>query len=194
MKPRPWKLEWKDGADVLGARETSCREVARHARALAGWYNEDHNRSMLDHAEKLAPADVRQSFRDMRRSGRVFLLYFNGELMGDADFRGIRTGTAEFAIMIGPRSSQGKGLGTRFSILMHAFAFRVLHAERVYLTIVAGNAAGKRCYEKVGYVVDESPAARAYADAATDVAMSLTREEFERRHAAALAQIQIARG
>jgi RimJ/RimL family protein N-acetyltransferase len=60
------------------------------------------------------------------RNDQPFLLFADDALVGDADFRQITGMRGEFAVMIGEWSMQGKGLGTRFSIMMHAFAFRTL--------------------------------------------------------------------
>ena len=67
----------------------------------------------------------------------------------------------------------------------------LLDLRRVYVGIVPANAASRRLFEKLGYRVDDSPAARAYADEETDVTMSVDRAAFEAAHAAALDQIAI---
>ena len=70
------------------------------------------------------------------------MLYVDGQLVGDADLRHIETDRAEFAIMIGARDTQGQGLGTLLSVLIHAFAFETLKLSAVYLTIVPHNEPG----------------------------------------------------
>jgi len=110
-------------------------------------------------------------------------------LMGDADLRRIEPVQAEFAIMIGGRESQGRGLGTRFSLMLHAFAFRALALERLYITIVKDNRASTRMFEKVGYHIDHSPAVRAHVDDESDLAYSIDRAAFERLHAEALREL-----
>lgn len=74
---------------------------------------------------------------------------------------------------------------------MHVFAFRGLTLERLYVTILPENAASRRLFEKVGYTIDTSPEARAYADDRRDVSMSITRSDFERAHPAAMAEVRI---
>jgi RimJ/RimL family protein N-acetyltransferase len=123
--------------------------------------------------------------------GRAFLLLRDGALAGDGAFRGIADHAAEMSIMIGARDAQGRGLGTRFATMLHAFAFRVLDLHRVYVAIVPANAASRRLFEKLGYRVDDSPAARDYADEETDVTMSVDRSTFEAAHAVALDRIAI---
>jgi RimJ/RimL family protein N-acetyltransferase len=71
------------------------------------------------------------------------------------------------------------------------FAFTHLPIERLYASIVPANTASRRVFEKLGYVVDESAAARAYADEG-DVTMVIDKGTFARQHAAAMAQIRIA--
>ena len=119
-----------------------------------------------------------------------------------ADVRGIRetavdshidrNRTAEFAFMIAAPTAQGKGLGTRFALMVHAFGFRSLELTCIYASVVPHNTASRRVFEKLGYVVDDSPAARAYADEPTDIVLALDRQTFETLHAGALAEIQIA--
>ncbi|MBI4864205.1 MAG: GNAT family N-acetyltransferase [Candidatus Riflebacteria bacterium] len=192
-EPR-YRIEWNDGRALLVASEADPEEVERQARTLSGWYNDDYNRGMMDHTCLMTPQDVVDHFHaSQAQGGRVFLLYHDGELMGDGDFRGITCRAAEFAIMIGARTAQGKGLGTRFTTLLHAFAFRELKVLTASLTIVPKNVPGRRCYEKVGYAVDGSAEARAYADHDDDIAMSLPRDEFERRHGEILDQIRISK-
>jgi hypothetical protein len=125
------------------------------------------------------------------RGGRPFLLFLGDVLMGDADLRRLQGVSAEFAIMVGARAAQGRGWGTRFSVMVHALAFGVLGRRTVHLSIVPHNVGGRRCYEKVGYVEDAGPGARACCDLPTDVGMSLTRERFLELHGAAAASVRV---
>ena len=83
---------------------------------------------MMGHDEEPHTAgDVVAYYEQLRiEGGRPFLLYMDGVLMGDADFRNIAGVRGEFAIMIGGRASQGRGLGTRFALMLHAFGYDVL--------------------------------------------------------------------
>ncbi|RTR36365.1 N-acetyltransferase [Robertmurraya yapensis] len=62
--------------------------------------------------------------------------------------------SAEFAIMIGDRNNQGKGIGTfaTESILNHAFVD--LNLNRVHLSVLEENMRAIRLYEKVGFSID----------------------------------------
>jgi RimJ/RimL family protein N-acetyltransferase len=122
---------------------------------------------------------------------RQFLLFLDGKLAGDADLRGIAVGTAEFAFMIGARDQQGKGLGTKFALMIHAFAFQWLGLRRVYASIVPHNVASRRVFEKLGYTLDDGAEARGYADEPGDIVMGIDRTAFERAHAAAIAQLRM---
>ena len=70
--------------------------------------------------------------------------------------------------------------------------FTQLGLERVYASVAPDNAASRRVFEKLGYALDASAAARAYADDPDDVTLALDRPAFERSHAAQIAEIQIA--
>jgi len=195
MSSQRFSIAWhKDGA-VLCAREPTVAELTECAPRLSAWYNDEYNGAMMTNDASMSAADVCALYQQMSAAGgRQFLLYRDGELMGDADFRRIGDGApvrAEFAIMVGVRSAQGKGVGTAFSVLLHAFAFQKLGLREIYLTIIPENEAGRRCYKKVGYACDEGPVARSYAEHDTDVAMVLTREAFLRHHGTVLSQIEI---
>ncbi|MGO8970629.1 MAG: GNAT family N-acetyltransferase [Myxococcaceae bacterium] len=187
------RIEWTTDVGELVAIEPRPEEVSAHAVELAAGYNEPDNARLMGHAAPFSDADVVAHYQSMVDEGaRPFLLYRGHELVGDADLRGIRNGAAEFAFMIGARSHQRKGLGTRFALMAHAFAFRKLGLDRVYASIVPQNRASRRVFEKLGYALDDSTEARAFADEASDVTMVVERATFERGHATALAQVRIA--
>ncbi len=177
---------------LLTAIEPTLDDVRAHATTLADGYNEPHNAALMGHAERIAPAEVVDIYAGMLSSGaRPFLLSCNGQLVGDGDLRGFDRGAAEFAFMIAAPSLQGKGLGTRFALMLAAFGFRDAGLAIIYASVVPENTASRRVFEKLGYRVDDSPRAREYADEATDIVLSVDREMFERQNAAAIAELQI---
>jgi RimJ/RimL family protein N-acetyltransferase len=195
-----WAIEWSDEAGGLSAVEPAPEEIRVASPLLASYYNDEHNRRMLDHQALLSTEDVVACYADLRRAGgRPLLLHRAGTLMGDADVRRIETRagaarkTGELAIMMGARAAQGRGLGTRYAIMLHAFAFQVLAIDRAYVSIIPGNVASRRLFDKLGYAVDDSPAARAFIDEASDVTMSVERAGFEARWRAELASLRITR-
>jgi RimJ/RimL family protein N-acetyltransferase len=115
----------------------------------------------------------------------------NGVHVGDCDFRGVEGDHAEFAILVGPRGAQAKGLGTRFTLMAHALAFGPLGLARVYISVRPENAGSLRMFEKVGYAVDASAEGRGYAEAEDDVCLSMGRSDFERIHAGVLVKLTI---
>jgi RimJ/RimL family protein N-acetyltransferase len=192
---RLWAVEWQQGTELLSAIEPTDDEIVQATPALAAFYNEEHNRRMMAHEESLDEDDVADYYHELRaEGGRPFLLTLGGAggaLMGDADLRNIEGSTGEFAIMIGARAAQGRGFGTRFAIMLHAFAFQVLDLARVYMSVIPTNPASQRLFAKLGYEPDDSPDARAFADEATDITMSLARAPFEARWAAELAAVKL---
>lgn len=186
-------IELSDGGDELRALEPTRTEVAKAAPRLASFYSEHHNQAMLAHDDASSVRDVVAHYRSLASEGaRAFLLELDGELVGDADLRGVDATQAEVAILIGQRAAQGKGLGTRFSVMLHAFAFRALGLRRLYASIIPANAASLRLFAKLGYVRDDSPAARRHADEPADVTLSLTPDVFERLHGAMSSRVRIA--
>jgi RimJ/RimL family protein N-acetyltransferase len=184
------EVEWQTPDGLLRAYEPNFVEVERQAEALAEFYNEAHNRSMMANTALMSATEVVEHFAALwRAGGKPFLLERDGELAGDADLRGIGGGEAEFAMLVGRRQEQGKGMGTRFALMLHALAFRELGLDRIFVSILPFNQASLRLFEKLGYTVDNSPPARATIDDESDVTLSLYRAEFEKRHADGLGQV-----
>jgi RimJ/RimL family protein N-acetyltransferase len=187
-KARLWAVEWAQGDELLTALEPTDDELRRAAPALAVAYHDGHNQVVMGHDDEPHTAgDVIAYYEELRiEGGRPFLLYMDGVLMGDADFRNIADVKGEFAIMIGSRGSQGRGLGTRFALMLHAFGYDVLGLERIYISVIPANAASRRLFEKLGYQPDDSPEARALIDEESDLTMSLARSAFDRTRVAAV--------
>jgi RimJ/RimL family protein N-acetyltransferase len=187
-----YRIDWISEAGQLSALEPEPSEIAEHAAALAVGYNEPANAELMGHTEPISADDVVAHYLDMAADGaRQFLLFADGVLVGDADLRGLHGGAAEFAFMIGARDQQGKGLGTRFAVMVHALGFRELGLRRVYASVVPHNTASRRVFEKLGYVTDDSATAREFADEPGDVVLAIDRGTFETRNAAALAHIRV---
>ena len=178
-----WRLGWARPEGAIEAIEPSFAELAASAPDLAVFYNEPRNRGLLGHTSDLGAADVEAHYRRVWGGrGRPFLLHRQGGLVGDADLRNVGAGFAEFAILIGSRAEQGRGLGTRFATLIHAFAFEAMDLRRLYVSILPTNPGSRRLFEKLGYAPDSSAEARAYADDAEDLTFSMDREVFLSRH------------
>jgi RimJ/RimL family protein N-acetyltransferase len=192
-----YQIEWTTPAGALVALEPSLEEVEPLAAALAAAYNDPRNAPLLGHTAELSPADVLDHYRALHEDGaRQLLLYqggalAGGALAGDADLRHIDGGAAEFAFLIADPAAQGKGLGTRFAIMIHALAFGPLALERIYASVIPTNTASRRVFEKLGYIVDDGEQARAYADEPGDVVLSIDRAAFARAHGAAAAELRI---
>jgi len=156
-------------------------DLSPYAAALAAGYNDPRNALLMGHTAPIEPVEVLQLYADAARDGaRSFLLFEAGGLVGDADLRNLRDGAAEFAFMIASPASQGKGLGTRFAIMVHTVGFQMIQLAQIYASVMPTNTASRRVFEKLGYVVDDSPAARAFADEPEDVVLSIDRATFDR--------------
>lgn len=186
-------VEWSTEVGTLVALEPELAEVASHSEELAAGYNAPENARLMGHLEHFSGNDVVGHYTSMLAEGaHLFLLYLDGKLVGDADLRGMRDGAAEFAFMIAARDQQGKGLGTKFALMVHAFAFATLGLRRVYVSILPENRASRRVFDKLGYTVDEGTEARAFAEDIRDVTMGIDRATFEHAHAEPLGQLRIA--
>jgi RimJ/RimL family protein N-acetyltransferase len=155
--------------------------VVKHAPGLAAFYNEPTNKALLTNDRDFDAAAILEQYADAEHAGdRSFLLFDGDRLIGDCDFRRVDKAdkTAEFAILIGPRTEQGKGLGTRFTTMALAFAFHERKAlglglRRAFASIRPENTGSLRMFQKVGFIVDDWPEARQYAEADDDVCMSI---------------------
>ena len=182
------EITWND----LSAFEPTLDDVRTHVSALALAYNDPRNAPLLGHSARLSEAEVIEVYETMFETGaRPFLLFCDGAFAGDGDLRSIADSCAEFAFLVASPDAQGKGLGTRFATMIHAFGFATLGLERIYAAVVPQNVASRRVFIKLGYVEDPSPQAREYGDAG-DVVLSIDRAKFQAVAAAALAEIQIA--
>lgn len=176
--------------DELTAIVPTAGELAAHAAPLAAAYNDPHNAALLGHTSLLTADDVRAHYAALvPPHGYGFLLLRDGALAGDGDLRGIDGGEGEFAFLITDPHAQGKGLGTRFATMVHAFAFGALRLDHVYATVIPANAASLRVFEKLGYVRDDGTT---YGDEG-DIVLRADRDRFLAAHAAALAEIAIVR-
>jgi len=169
--------------------EPTLAEVLAAAPALAAFYNEEYNSAMLSNTCELTVDDVVETFQSLRSAGGLpFLLELDGVLIGDADFRRVEGPEAEFAILIGRRTQQSRGLGTRCAAMMHVAAWRAFGFQRLYAAVVPANVASRRMLEKLGYQVDHTPGAARFTEAADDIVMSIDSTRFARSHADLMAQ------
>jgi RimJ/RimL family protein N-acetyltransferase len=193
VQPPRYRIAWSTPAGELLAVEPGPEDLERHAAALAAAYNDPHNAPLLGHTEVMTEDDVIAHYASVSDDGGYnFLVFRDGALVADADLRHVAGGAAEFAFLVAAVTAQGQGLGTRVAMMLHAFAFAQLRLDRVYASIVPGNAASRRVFDKLGYAIDASPAARAYADEPGDITMVVERPAFERSHATLMAEIRIA--
>jgi RimJ/RimL family protein N-acetyltransferase len=186
-------VEYRDAQVLLRAFEPTADEVRAVAAQLSGYYNDEHNRAMLTHEDDMSAEEVIVHYAESRKRGdRLFLLELDGLLVGDADFRHFDAESAEYAIMIGARNLQGRGLGRKFTTMLHAWAFRGLGLRRVYVTILPANRASVRLFEQLGYGPDHSPRARSLIDEESDVTLSMERSAFEKQHGTMMDGVQFA--
>jgi RimJ/RimL family protein N-acetyltransferase len=161
------------------AVEIDDATLSTHARQLRDWYNAAENASMMGGSTDTEDADVLAFVRDLRASGgRWFLLFVDGDPVGDMDLRCVTERSAEFAIMIGDTQRKGQGLGATFATMLHVFAFRDLGLERIYVQPKRENVRVQRLERSLGYELDDSPEAKSHADDENAVTMSITAEVF----------------
>ncbi len=181
-------IRWNE----LTAIEPSLDDVRAHAPALAIAYNEPRNAPLLGHTAALSEAEVIEVYETMFEAGaRPFLLFRDGAFAGDGDLRSIADGRAEFAFLVASPDAQGKGLGTRFATMIHAFGFISLGLDWISAAVVPQNVASRRVFTKLGYREATSTEARGYGNAG-DIVLVIARAKFVAVAGTALADIQIA--
>jgi len=193
MPAAPFDVQYQDAQIRLRAFEPTPDEVRAAAAQLSSYYNDEHNRAMLTHEDDMSAEEVILHYTESHARGdRLFLLEQDGVLIGDADFRHFDAGSAEYAIMIGARNLQGRGLGRKFTTMLHAWVFRGLGLQRVYVTILPANRASRRLFEQLGYSPDDSLRARSLIDEESDVTLSIDRTAFEKQHGAMMDSVRFA--
>ncbi len=187
-----FEVQYRDGQSLLRAFEPTVAELEAAAPRLSCHYNDPYNRSMLTNTTTMSSLDVVEYYRESRQRGdRLFLLELDGVLMGDADFRHFDAQSAEYAILIGARNQQGRGLGGKFTLMLHALAFRPWSLARVYVNIIPANQPSLRMFQRLGYQSDTSPRARSLAEEADDATLSIDAISFLQRHAAVIEAVTV---
>ena len=90
---------------------------------------------------------------------------------------------AEFGILIGEHSRQGRGLAKDALALVAGYAFRTLNLNRLYLRVVSFNKRALRLYRSFGFVEEGIQREHAFLRGSyyDVVLMGLLRREFEAR-------------
>jgi RimJ/RimL family protein N-acetyltransferase len=89
-------------------------------------------------------------------------------------------GHAEFGIMIGVKGAWNKGYGTDALRAICDFGFGELRLERIELEVYAGNARGRRSYEKAGFTLEGTLRRRHFTQGRHEdvLIMALLRDEW----------------
>jgi RimJ/RimL family protein N-acetyltransferase len=90
---------------------------------------------------------------------------------------------AEFHLLVGRRDLHGRGLGTDATHQMLRHAFLDLNLHRVFLSVLASNAAAIRVYEKAGFRHEGVAREAAYKRGRYEdlTAMAILSHEFDKR-------------
>jgi RimJ/RimL family protein N-acetyltransferase len=174
-----YRISWATPAGLVTAVEPTPDEIRAHATALARGYNDPANAALMGHTSEISDDEVVDSYAELiDDGGRAFIAFLDGEFVGDADLRGIHGGGAEFAFMIGAPRMQGKGLGTKLCTMLCRFGFETIGLAKIYGSVVPENVASRRVFEKLGFWLDDSPAAREFADEPGDLVMAIDSSTF----------------
>jgi RimJ/RimL family protein N-acetyltransferase len=155
-----WRQD-RDLVDGLGAPARYITEEVDHA-----WFEDYLRRRGID---------VRCAILAERETEPIGLVSLTGI---DAVHR-----RAEFHLLIGRRDLHGRGLGTAATRQMLRHAFQDLNLHRVFLSVLATNAAAIRVYEKAGFSREGIAREAAYKRGRYDdlVHMAILSREFNGR-------------
>lgn len=124
---------------------------------IVQWRNAPHVMQHFIERVPLTPEIHRQWLKTRVQRGEVaqFIIH---EKVGNRDIGSVylrdinqQHRHAEFGIFIGEPSAIGQGYGPEACCLICRYAFEALDLRRVYLRVLADNAAAKRTYEKCGF-------------------------------------------
>jgi diamine N-acetyltransferase len=126
------------------------------------WFNEDDTVRELAVRGPMGRAAEERWFEGMlERQGTgdyhfVICLLADGRAIGTVGLHrlDLEAGSAEFGIVIGAEADRNRGYGTDALNAICDFGFGELRLERIYLNVHAGNARGRRSYEKAGFVLE----------------------------------------
>ena len=127
-----YRIDWTSDAGQSRAFEPTPDEVAQHAGALAAGYNDPRNAPLHGpHRPRSSPTRSIEHYADMppTKARASSCCSATARSPATATCAASADGAAEFAFMIGAPSAQGKGLGTRFATMIHAFGFRPARAR-----------------------------------------------------------------
>lgn len=177
-------IQWSV-SDLGELRAVKCdlKLLQLHSNWLAQCYNEPYNQEMMGNSQCFTSENVIEYYQESWQKGNLmFLLFVGDEIVGDADYRNCSKGCAEFVIMIGSRNWQGKSLGTNFGIMLHHFAFDFFQFKKIYSTILPQNKVSIKLFNKLGYSIDNTPAAKKFADSDVDLCFSISDNQFNNRY------------
>jgi len=89
-----------------------------------------------------------------RQDEIIWSIIFNDICIGHVALYKIdhRVGSAEFGIIIGEKSSWGKGVGEICTRLVIDYGFSELNLNRIYLSVLASNERAINLYKKIGFI------------------------------------------
>jgi RimJ/RimL family protein N-acetyltransferase len=106
-----------------------------------------------------------------------------GQLIGYAGITSISpiNHSGEYYILLGDKSSWGKGYGTEATRLIVSYGFSALHLNRIMLTVYAGNPGGIKAYKKAGFQQEGILRQAGYRNGTyhDSIVMSILRSEWE---------------
>jgi len=127
------------------------------ARAMLPWVNNPEvTRTLLIHRPMSLEGEekfIERLSEDDTTVGLGIVEKTGDRLVGATSLMRIdsRSRQAQFGILIGDSADWGKGFATEATRLIVGYGFATLNLHRVWLHVAAGNAAGIRVYEKVGF-------------------------------------------
>jgi RimJ/RimL family protein N-acetyltransferase len=126
---------------------------------------------------------LEKTIRDKQVFSLGVMIRETGQLIGYAGITSISSinRSGEYYILLGDKSSWGKGYGTEATRLIVNYGFVSLHLNRIMLTVYSGNTGGIKAYKKAGFQQEGVLRQAGYRNGAYHdaIVMSILRSEWE---------------
>lgn len=146
--------EYRDEAAGIYLRKMTEDDTDR----IVAWRNSDAVRENFIYRELFTRESHQRWIRSRVDTGEVVQMMIC-DLVSDTPYGSVyirdidrHHNKAEYGIFIGEASARGRGLGTAAAKLMLQYCFEEERLHRIYLRVLARNAAAIRSYEKAGFV------------------------------------------
>ena len=148
--------------DVLETKRLSLEPLSKYflSQVYVNWLNDDVVNQYLVSGGDYTLEKLQQYLEEVERKPKYFWaikLKETNKHIGNIKIDPINLNdlSGEYGIMIGDRSTWGKGIGKEASEIVLAFCFETLHLKKITLGVQKNNLKAIRLYEKLGFTLEK---------------------------------------